>query len=125
MGRLATGPAYVTGFHAMSEWAPDMVASLPGGPEWQQRLETDRSPEERHLAIHEGHLVAITDRDLPLIEAAGEQLLGTGWTGDAASIAARMDAVGAQGITEVVYGPAGPDIPRELSAFAAAAAGRA
>jgi hypothetical protein len=32
-----------------------------------------------------------------------------------------MTAVGAVGITEVVYGPAGPDIRRELEAFAAAA----
>jgi 5,10-methylenetetrahydromethanopterin reductase len=117
----AAGPAYVTGFHAMSEWAPEVVDSLPGGPEWLQRLEADRVAEERHLAVHEGHLVAITDRDLPLIAAAGEALLGTGWTGDAAAISARMDDVGAQGITEVVYGPAGPDISRELSAFAAAA----
>ena len=119
--RAAAGPAYVTGFHAMSEWAPEIVDTLPGGPEWLQRLAADRVPEERHLAVHEGHLVAITDRDRPLIETAGEQLLGTGWTGHAASMAARMDAVGAEGITEVVYGPAGPDIPRELSAFAAAA----
>jgi 5,10-methylenetetrahydromethanopterin reductase len=119
--QAAAGPAYVTGFHAMSEWAPEMVEGLAGGPEWLQRLETDRSQEERHLAVHEGHLVAITDRDRPLIDVAGEQLLGTGWTGDAASVAGRMDAVGAQGITEVVYGPAGPDIPRELGAFAAAA----
>jgi 5,10-methylenetetrahydromethanopterin reductase len=39
----------------------------------------------------------------------------------AESIAARMDAVGSEGITEVVYCPAGPDIERELDAFAAAA----
>ncbi len=121
----AAGPAYVTGFHAMSEWAPEVVDSLPGGSEWLQRLETDRSREERHLAVHEGHLVSITDRDWPLVAAAGEQILGTGWTGDAASVSARMDAVGAQGITEVVYGPAGPDIRRELRAFAAAATGGA
>ncbi len=119
--KAAAGPAYVTGFHAMSEWAPDVVDTLPGGPEWLRRIETDRSHDERHLAVHEGHLVAVTDRDWPLIEAAGEQILGTGWTGDAASVSVRLDAVGAQGITEVVYGPAGPDIPRELSAFASAA----
>ena len=53
---------------------------------------------------------------------AGEAILGTGWTGDAASVAARLDAVGAQGISEVVYCAAGPDIGRELEAFAAAAA---
>jgi 5,10-methylenetetrahydromethanopterin reductase len=117
----AVGPAYVTGFHAMSEWAPELVQGLPGGPEWLERLDADRVKEERHLAVHEGHLVVVTDRNRPLIEAAGEHILGTGWTGDAAAVSARFDDVGAQGITEVVYGPAGPAIPRELTAFAAAA----
>ena len=94
---------------------------MPGGPEWLERIEAEQPDGRRHLAVHEGHLVAVTDRDGPAVEAAGGAILGTGWTGDAASVAARMDAVGAEGITEVVYGPAGPDIARELKAFAAAA----
>jgi 5,10-methylenetetrahydromethanopterin reductase len=117
----AAGPAYVTGFHALSKWAPDLVRSSPGGPAWLARLEAERSDGERHLAVHEGHLVTVTERDRPLLDLAGERILDTGWTGDAASVAARMDAVGAQGITEVVYCAAGPDITRELEAFAAAA----
>jgi 5,10-methylenetetrahydromethanopterin reductase len=32
-----------------------------------------------------------------------------------------MDEAGEQGITEVIYIPAGPDVPAELEAFAAAA----
>jgi 5,10-methylenetetrahydromethanopterin reductase len=118
----AAGPAYVTGFHALSKWAPHLVRSSPGGAEWLERLDAERPDDQRHLAVHEGHLVTVTERDRPLLDAAGERLLGTGWTGDAASVAARMDAVGAQGISEVVYCAAGPDIRRELKAFAAAAA---
>jgi 5,10-methylenetetrahydromethanopterin reductase len=117
----AAGPAYVTGFHALSKWAPEVVAGAPGGAEWRQRLEAERPPGEQHLIVHEGHLVTVTERDRPLLDVAGEAILGTGWTGDAASVGARMDAVGAQGITEVVYCAAGPDIRRELEAFAAAA----
>ena len=117
----AAGPVYATGFHAMWEWARDIVPSMPGGPEWLERIENEQPDGRRHLAVHEGHLVAVTDRDGPAVEAAGGAILGTGWTGDAASVAARMDAVGAEGITEVVYGPAGPDIARELKAFASAA----
>jgi 5,10-methylenetetrahydromethanopterin reductase len=117
----AAGPAYVTGFHALSKWAPDAVAGAPGGAEWLQRLEAERPPDEQHLIVHEGHLVTVTERDRPLLDAAGDAIFGTGWTGDAASVGARMDAVGAQGITEVVYCAAGPDIPRELRAFAEAA----
>ena len=117
----AAGPAYVTGFHALASWSPDLVQGASGGAEWLRRIEAERPERERHLAVHEGHLVTVTERDRPLLAAAGEQILETGWTGDAASIAARMAAVGAVGITEVVYGPAGPDIERELEAFAVAA----
>jgi hypothetical protein len=45
-------------------------------------------------------------------------------TGSRADIQARLRALTAAGITEVAYQPMGPDIPRELAAFAAAA-GRA
>jgi 5,10-methylenetetrahydromethanopterin reductase len=118
----AAGPAYVTGFHALSKWAPDLVRSAPGGTEWLRHIEDERPERERHLAVHEGHLVTVTERDRPLLDVAGAQILGTGWTGDAASVAARMDEVGAKGISEVVFCAAGPDIRRELEAFAAAAA---
>jgi 5,10-methylenetetrahydromethanopterin reductase len=117
----AAGPAYATNVHAMWEWTPDVVPTIPGGPEWLERIETEFPDGKRHLGVHEGHLVTVTDRDRPMVEAAGEAILGTSWTGTPTSVAARMDAVGAKGITEVVYGPAGPDIPRELTAFAAAA----
>lgn len=41
--------------------------------------------------------------------------------GTRADIAARLRALAAAGITEVAYQPMGPDIPRELTAFAQAA----
>jgi 5,10-methylenetetrahydromethanopterin reductase len=119
----AVGPLYTTGFHAMWEWAPEALGAMPGGPAWLERLEAARPEGQRHLAVHEGHLVAINDRDRPVLDDAGDALLTTGWTGDAASVAARMDEAGAAGITEAVYGPAGPDIARELEAFAAAVGG--
>jgi 5,10-methylenetetrahydromethanopterin reductase len=117
----AAGPAYATGFHAMWEWAPDVVSASPDGVAWLERLESERPDGERHLSVHEGHLVTVTERDRPLLKAAGERILGTGWTGNAEAVSARMDEVGAAGITEVVYCAAGPDIPREINAFAAAA----
>ena len=63
----------------------------------------------------------MTQRDREAVAAAGPAILRSGWTGDASSIAARFDDAGASGITEVVYMPAGPDIPDELETFAAAA----
>nr|MDT0667396.1 hypothetical protein [Micromonospora sp. DSM 115978] len=73
------------------------------------------------LAVHEGHAVALTERDRAGIAAAGPAILNTGWTGDAATVNARLAAAAAAGVTEVVYAPAGPDVPAELEAFASAA----
>ena len=42
-------------------------------------------------------------------------------TGTRADIGARLRALTSAGITEVAYQPMGPDIPRELAAFARAA----
>jgi 5,10-methylenetetrahydromethanopterin reductase len=56
-----------------------------------------------------------------VLDAAGPALLGTGWTGDRATVRSRLEHAEARGITEVIYTPAGPDVPRELAAFASAA----
>ena len=42
-------------------------------------------------------------------------------TGTRTDIGARLHALTEAGITEVAYQPMGPDIPRELAAFAQAA----
>jgi 5,10-methylenetetrahydromethanopterin reductase len=117
----AAGPGYTTSVHGLWEYAPNAVASVPGGGEWHERVKAERPEGERHLVVHKGHLSAVTDRDRVLVAAAGKAILDCGWTGDRESIAARMDEAGEQGITEVVYIPAGPDVPAELEAFAAAA----
>ena len=91
---------------------------MPGGDAWRAGVERDRPEGERHLAIHEGHVVTVTDRDTPLLDEAGAALLGTGWTGDRASVRSRLENAEAVGVTEVIYTPAGPDIARELEAFA-------
>ncbi len=118
--RDAAGPWFVTSYHAMTEWAPAALAAMPGGSEWWAGIEAERPDGERHLAVHEGHVVTVTDRDRPLLDAAGEGLLASGWTGSAESVGSRFAELGAAGITEVLYTPAGSDIERELAAFAAA-----
>jgi 5,10-methylenetetrahydromethanopterin reductase len=116
--RQAAGPWFATSYHAIYEWAPDALASMPGGEAWRAAVERDRPEGQRHLAIHEGHVVTVTERDTPLLDVAGAALLGTGWTGDRASVRARLEHADAVGATEVIYTPAGPDIARELEAFA-------
>lgn len=117
--RDAAGPFFATGYHAIWEWAPAALANMPGGEEWLAALEAERPEGERHLAVHEGHFVTVTDRDRPLLDQAGPAVL-SGWTGDAASIREKLAAAAQAGITEVLYSPAGSDIPGEIEAFAAA-----
>ncbi len=121
--RAAVGPFYVTTFHGIWEFAPDAVPTLPGGAEWLERIAEDRPEGQRHLAVHEGHFVTVTGRDLPLLDRAGEGLLGAGWTGSPEQVGERAAAAAAAGVTELAYVPAGPDIERELRAFAAAVRG--
>jgi 5,10-methylenetetrahydromethanopterin reductase len=122
--RSAIGPAFTTSYHAVWQWGGDAVDQMPGGAEWRSRVEAERSGPERHLSVHEGHLVAITDRDAPTLDAAGPGLLDTGWTSDAQGFRDRMDHAGSMGITQVIVSPSGPGIEFELESFAAACSGR-
>jgi 5,10-methylenetetrahydromethanopterin reductase len=121
--REAAGPWFVTGYHAMYEWAPAALDGMPGGAEWRAGVEAERPEGARHLAVHEGHVVTVTERDRAVLDAAGAAILGSGWTGDRGAIRARLDRAADQGLTEVIYTPAGPDVPRELEAFASVANG--
>jgi 5,10-methylenetetrahydromethanopterin reductase len=118
--RAALGPAFATGYHAAWQWNPDAVDAMPGGREWRQRINGERTAAERHLAVHEGHLVAVTGRDSPTLDAAGPSLVNTGWTGDEAMFQRRLDEAASVGITEVIVTPAGPGIDLELERFAKA-----
>jgi 5,10-methylenetetrahydromethanopterin reductase len=117
----AAGPWFAASFHALWELAPELLPTVPGGTVWRDQLEVARPLSERHLAVHEGHVTALTNRDRAAIAAAGDAIVRSGWTGDAASIQTRLDAAGASGITEIIYTPAGPDIEGELTAFREAA----
>jgi 5,10-methylenetetrahydromethanopterin reductase len=117
----AVAPSFLVGYHNTLEYRPADIGRFPGGEAWAAGIAAERADRERHLAIHEGHLCHVTERDRPLVEQAGAALLQVGWTGDPESIGARLDEAAAAGITEVIYVPAGPDIHGELEAFAAAA----
>jgi 5,10-methylenetetrahydromethanopterin reductase len=119
--REAAGPWFKKMYHALWERDPAAVDELPGGAEWRRRIEAERRDGERHLAVHEGHVEVVPERERFLLDAAGPLLTQSGWTGDAASVRARIEKAAAGGATEIVYMPAGPDIPRELAAFARAA----
>ena len=117
----AAGPALAAAYHAIYESKGAAgVDKLPGGREWREAVEAVEAP-RRHLAIHDGHLVALGQHDEALLARAAPLLASWTMTGTRADIGARLRALTSAGITEVAYQPMGPDIPRELAAFAAAA----
>jgi 5,10-methylenetetrahydromethanopterin reductase len=116
----AIGPWYVITYHAFHQAAGEAVDDMPGGAEWRAEIEATRPEGQRHLAVWEGHATHLVERDGPVMAASGDGIIGMSWVGDAADIRARVDAVEAEGVTDVMYTPAGPDPAREMRAFAAA-----
>lgn len=116
----AAGHAAVVLLHIAYEFqGRAAVAALPGGEAWVERIEA--LPEhERHLAIHEGHLVRPNVHDRAAWQAGASAMVGQagGLTGTAEELRPRIEALEQQGVTELVYQPAGGDIVRELHAFA-------
>ncbi|SHN46574.1 LLM class flavin-dependent oxidoreductase [Cryptosporangium aurantiacum] len=116
----AAGPWFATMFHGIWELFPDALDGVPGGATWRAGLLAARPENERHLAVHEGHGMVLTDRDRAAIAEAGEGILTGGWTGEPAAIRNHLREAGETGIGEVIFTASGPDIPDELEAFAAA-----
>jgi 5,10-methylenetetrahydromethanopterin reductase len=114
------GPALARIFHGRYERAGAAgVDSLPGGRRWREVIEAVPRG-RRHLAVHEGHLVEVNERDRPAVIAGAGLIPEVTMTATAAEIRARVADLAEAGFTEIAYQPMGPDIPRELEAFAAA-----
>jgi 5,10-methylenetetrahydromethanopterin reductase len=118
--REAVGPWYVMAYHATWQAAGDAVDGLPLGGAWRAGIEADRPAGEQHLAVHEGHVTHVVERDRAVLEAAGESITGFGWIGPPDELRARATSAAASGVSELLYTPTGPDVERELRAFAAA-----
>ena len=83
---------------------------------WREAIE-EIDPDRRHLAVHEGHLARVTDRDRPAVTAGIELLSKVSFTGTAADLRDRVAQLRDVGVTEIAYQPAGDDIPGELERF--------
>jgi 5,10-methylenetetrahydromethanopterin reductase len=113
----AIGPWHAVMYHGSWQSNPTAVDNLPNGATWRAEIERLRPEGERHLAAHEGHVTDLTPRDRAAL--AGNPLLGVmGWVGTKSQIRERAEAAVAGGSTEIMFTPAGPDIARELRAFA-------
>lgn len=93
---------------------------LPNGHAWAAAYD-DVPAEVRHLALHDGHLAVVNERDRPFV--TGEVLSSSGLALSPAELRDRLAGLAEQGATEIAYQPAGPDVPRELETFANAMRG--
>ena len=110
------GPAIAVVWHGTYEAMGAGVDALPGGKGW--RAEVEQFPaRSRHLYVHEGHLVTLTERDRRNL---APELAGATFTGTPQELRARAAALAEQGVAELVYWPIGADAARiagELTAM--------
>jgi 5,10-methylenetetrahydromethanopterin reductase len=118
--RTAAGPGNALAYHATYEFGGD-VTGLPAGRVWLDTI-NQTPPPERHLAVHDQHLVGLNQAD-EAAWAAGSwtAIPATTLTGSGTELTERLAAFAEQGITEIMYQPTGPHIARELEAFITAA----
>lgn len=116
----AAGHAVAVVYHGIYErHGADAVDGMPGGKVWREGIE-QIPVDKRHLALHEGHLARVTDRDRAAVEAGIDLLPQLSFTGTADQLRERVAGLAAAGLTEIAYQPAGSDIPGELERFIAA-----
>jgi 5,10-methylenetetrahydromethanopterin reductase len=109
----AVGHGLAVVYHALYERTGEGVDNIPGGATWRAAIESVE-PERRHLATHENHLVALSDRDRDALREGAPVLIGMSFSGTPAQLRDRLAGLEAAGVTEIAYQPAGSDIPREL-----------
>lgn len=112
----AIGPAIAVVWHGTHEARPEAVDHIPGGKIWRDEIEKFPA-NERHLYVHEGHLVEMTARDR---KAYTPLLAGTTFSGTPAELRQKAKELEAKGVGELVYWPLGPDLPGELARMAEA-----
>ena len=118
--QAAAGPGNALAYHAAYEFGGDVTA-LPAGDVWLATI-NQTPPQDRHLAVHDQHLVALNRADTAAWAVGSWKAVAqTTLTGTADDIGRRIREIAAQGITEIIYQPSGSDIAGELATFHAAA----
>jgi 5,10-methylenetetrahydromethanopterin reductase len=113
--REAIGPWRVVGWHtAYSGGGAEAVDAKPGGRAWRTALEALAPEGERHLLTFEGHVTHLPDRDRELLEHIDVHTM----VGNASDVRRQLARLADTGFHEIIYTPSGPDVARELRAFA-------
>ena len=117
----AAGPGGALAYHATYELSGrDAVPDLPGGAEWLAVV--DERPPRNATSTCTSATASTSTRPTRRRgrRRAGALLPQTTVTGTADEVRRRIDQLGEQGVTEVVFQPCGPDVRRELEAMIAA-----
>ncbi|MEU7813092.1 LLM class flavin-dependent oxidoreductase [Pseudonocardia sp. NPDC049154] len=111
----AAGPGASLALH-MGQHGP--LAGMPEAAGYQAAIDAI-DERHRHLELYRGHLIEPNAIDRRFL--TGDVIRRGTMTGTATEIAAILRRLEDAGATAVLYQPGGPDIPRELAAFRAAA----
>lgn len=110
----AAGHGAAVAVHAMYDGGVDM-SMFPGGAEWTASIEQIPAA-ERHLALHDLHLIGLNERDRLIVNGDFITMMGSARTRQ--QWRDHFAAVEAGGTTELVYQPAGARLVEEMERFA-------
>lgn len=108
----ATGPAAAFQLHIGEQ---GVASDSPEAAKYHEFI-SSVAEDRRHLEVHRGHLIEVTEAERPLITA--ELIQRSTATGTAEETRASLKEIASSGVEGVLYGPMGHDIPRELERFA-------
>jgi 5,10-methylenetetrahydromethanopterin reductase len=110
----AAGHGVAVALHGMYERKRDL-SRIPGAAQWLAGIEA-LPKAERHIALHDLHLIGVNARDRQLMTPELLRQFGGVRTTD--EWRTWLTETERKGVTEICYQPAGPDIEGELSRFA-------
>jgi 5,10-methylenetetrahydromethanopterin reductase len=111
------GAWMVGAYHMAWESAPETLTGIPGGSDWLTQIESERTEEERHLAVHYSHCTHLSTADRKAIAAFGDAVPWHGWVGEAGAVRKRAEESAAAGVTEILYTPAGDNLLGQAETF--------
>jgi alkanesulfonate monooxygenase SsuD/methylene tetrahydromethanopterin reductase-like flavin-dependent oxidoreductase (luciferase family) len=117
--RIREAVGVVAGVQLHFAWTlqgPEAVLKMPGGKDWLDVINQYPQP-ERHLAVHQGHLMRMSDADAAAWQAGSHALLpGNTFTGSTDEVSGAIRALVDDGATEIHFQPPGPTSPANSNA---------
>jgi 5,10-methylenetetrahydromethanopterin reductase len=111
----AVRPLIALRYHFAYTMDPESVKTWPSGEAWVGSVEAV-DEKTRHLSLHRGHSLDISNRHDALIDVSAAKQ--TTFTGTRAELRERLHQLEARGATGIIFGTSGYDVEREMRAYA-------